>query len=256
MPIFVEKKPDKLISEDGTRIDGRKPDELRPIEIKVGVLERADGSAYVKWGGNRILVAVYGPRAAHPRHQAIPHEALVRCRYDMAPFSPSTDRKKPGPDRRSIELSTVIEEALKPVIFKEMFGGTAIDIFVEVLRSDAGTRVAGITGASVALADAGIPIRGLVTGCSVGKVGDFIVLDPGHEEDMWGDGDMPVAFFMETGEVTLLQADGQYTYDEFQRALKLAYEGCKQVYELQKKAIIEKYEKLKLEGEIDEQENS
>ena len=253
---LTEKKPEKLISEDGTRVDGRKPEELRPITIKVGILERADGSALIEWGKNRIIAAVYGPRSAHPKHLAMPHEALVRCKYDMAPFSTSGERKKPGPDRRSIELSKVIEEALKPVIFKEKFGNTAIDIFVEVLRSDAGTRVAGITAASLALADAGIPIRGLVTACSVGKVGNFIVLDPGHEEDMYGDGDMPVAFYMDKKEVTLLQMDGMMTPEEFEKGLNMAYEACKTIYELQKKALIEKYEKIRLQVEKNVEQSS
>ncbi len=58
----------KLIRADGRRLDGRKPDELRPVRIEAGVLRRADGSAYIEWGGNKVLAAVYGPREAHPRH--------------------------------------------------------------------------------------------------------------------------------------------------------------------------------------------
>ncbi|RLG51583.1 MAG: exosome complex exonuclease Rrp41, partial [Thermoproteota archaeon] len=145
--IFTEEKPEILIQEDGTRIDGRKPDEMRPISIEVGVLRKANGSAYLEWGGNRVLAAVYGPREVHPRHLALPDRALIRCRYNMAPFS-TEERKRPGPDRRSIELSKVIREALLPAVFVERFPNTSIDIFVEILRSDAGTRIAGITAAS------------------------------------------------------------------------------------------------------------
>jgi len=89
----------KLIKSDGRRLDGRKADELRPVRIEAGVLRRADGSAYIEWGGNKVLAAVYGPREAHPRHLQDPARALVQCRYNMAPFSVS-DRKRPGPDRR------------------------------------------------------------------------------------------------------------------------------------------------------------
>src|SRR5439155_22342968 len=94
----------KLIRADGRRPAGRKPDELRPVRIEAGILRRADGSAYIEWGGNKVLAAVYGPREAHPRHLQDPARALVQCRYNMAPFSVS-DRKRPGPDRRSVEIS-------------------------------------------------------------------------------------------------------------------------------------------------------
>ncbi len=105
-----------LIDGNGRRLDGRKYDELRQIRIEAGVLRRADGSAYVEWGGNKVLSAVYGPREAHPRHLQDPERALVQCRYNMAPFSVS-DRKRPGPDRRSVEISKVISEALASVVF-------------------------------------------------------------------------------------------------------------------------------------------
>src|SRR5947208_746870 len=68
----------KLIRADGRRLDGRKPDELRPVRIEAGILRRADGSAYIEWGGNKVLAAVYGPREAHPRHLQDPARALVQ----------------------------------------------------------------------------------------------------------------------------------------------------------------------------------
>ncbi len=61
-----------LIDDNGIRIDGRKADELRPLKIEAGVLKRADGSAYVEWGKNKVLAAVYGPRECHPRHMQNP----------------------------------------------------------------------------------------------------------------------------------------------------------------------------------------
>src|SRR6058998_3012023 len=131
----------KLIGSDGRSLDGRSFDELRPIRIEAGVLRRADGSAYNEWGGNKVLAAVYGPREAHPRHLQDPARALVQCRYNMAPFSVS-DRKRPGPDRRSVEISKVISEAFSSVVFKEQFPRTSVDIFIEVLQADAGTRCA------------------------------------------------------------------------------------------------------------------
>jgi exosome complex component RRP41 len=230
----------KLIDENGVRLDGRKFNELRPIRIEAGVLRRADGSAYVEWGGNKVLAAVYGPREAHPRHLQDPARALVQCRYNMAPFSVS-DRKRPGPDRRSVEISKVISEAFSSVVFKEQFPRTSVDIFIEVLQADAGTRCAGLTAASVALADAGVPMRDLVTSCASGKIGGVVCVDLDKEEDNFGEADCPMAIVHGTGEIVLLQMDGHLTYEEFQKAMDLSVNAANQIYEMQRDALRRRY---------------
>lgn len=232
-------KPEKLIV-DGKRLDGRGPEELRPIKIQAGVLKRADGSAYIEMGKNKVLAAVYGPREMHPRHLQQPDTAVLRCKYNMAPFSVD-DRKRPGPDRRSVEISKVIREAFEPVVFTKLYPRSGIDVFIEILQADAGTRTAGINAAAVALADAGIPMRDLVTSVSVGKVEDTIVIDLIKEEDQYGTTDMPVAMLPRKNVITLLQMDGHLTQDEFERALALAMKGCEQIYEVQKQALRAKY---------------
>lgn len=242
-------KPEKLI-ENGVRLDGRKFDELRPIKIKVGILNRADGSCYFELGGNKVVAAVYGPREVHPRHMASATSAVVRYRYNMASFSVE-ERKRPGPDRRSIEVSKVSREAVEPVIFKEYFPRSAIDIFVEVLQADAGTRTAGINAASIALADAGIPMKSLVSSCAVGKIEGQLVLDLMREEDNYGEADMPVAM-TPRGEITLLQMDGHLTKDEFKKALEMAKEGCRQILDLQRNALVDRYKEHVEEAEADE----
>lgn len=232
-------EPEKFIVK-GKRLDGRKLDELREIKIEAGVLERADGSAYVEWGGNKVMAACYGPREVHPRHLARSDKAILRCTYNMAPFSVS-DRKRPGPDRRSREISKVTREALEPVVFTNLFPRTAIDVFIEVLQANAGTRCTGIAAASVALADAGIPMRDLVPSCAAGKVSGEIVLDLFDVEDNFGEADLPVAIIPRKNEITLLQMDGNFTQEEFEKALKLAVGGCMKVYEFQKEALRRKY---------------
>ncbi|RLI93021.1 MAG: exosome complex exonuclease Rrp41 [Candidatus Altiarchaeales archaeon] len=222
---------------DGKRLDGRKFDELRRIEMKVGVLKRATGSAYVEWGKNKVLAGVYGPRELHPKYLRDPTKALLRCIYNLAPFSVE-ERKRPGPDRRSIEISKVTTEALNSVVLVERYPNTAIDVFIEILQADAGTRCAGINAAALALADAGIPMRDLVTACAVGKVDGEIVLDLMKEEDNYGECDMPVAITPRKKEVVLLQMDGKLTRDEFKRAYELAIDGAMRICEIQKNALL------------------
>ncbi|WP_297490044.1 exosome complex exonuclease Rrp41 [Thermococcus sp.] len=230
----------KLIDENGKRVDGRKKYELRKIDMEVGILKNADGSAYVEWGKNKILAAVYGPREIHPKHLQRPDMAVLRVRYNMAPFSVE-ERKKPGPDRRSVEISKVIRGALEPALLLEMFPRTVIDVFIEVLQADAGTRVAGITAASLALADAGIPMRDLVAACAAGKIDGEIVLDLNKDEDNYGEADVPVAIMPLKNDITLLQMDGYLTRDELLEAVKLAIKGAKAVYQKQREALKEKY---------------
>jgi exosome complex component RRP41 len=243
-------RPDglKLIDENGTRLDGRQFNELRPIKIDVGVIKRADGSAYIEWGGNKIMAAVYGPREAHPRYLQDPSKAIIQCKYNMAAFSVS-DRKRPGQDRRSTEISKVISEVFEYVIFTELYPRTTIDIYIEVLEADAGTRCAGLTVASVALADAGIPMIDIVPSCSGGKIDGKVVVDLFKEEDNYGEADLPVAIIPRTGEVLLMQMDGHLTADEFDHALDLITESCNNIYKMQKDALKSKYSPLLTEDD-------
>ncbi len=236
----------KLIDENGLRRDGRRPDQLRPIKIEIGVLSNANGSAIVEYGNTKVIAAVYGPRELHPRHLALPDRAVIRCRYHMAPFS-TEDRKSPAPSRREIELSKVIREAVEPAVFTELYPRATIDIFIEVLQADGGTRTAGVTAAALALADAGIPMRDLVAAVAVGKVNGVIVLDIDELEDKYGEADMPVAMMPAFNEITLLQLNGVLTPDEFKKALDLATKGIREIYKLQREALKKKYIEVKVE---------
>ncbi|MCK4313524.1 exosome complex exonuclease Rrp41 [Candidatus Bathyarchaeota archaeon] len=240
----MTQKPEKLIDKKGLRLDGRKPEDLRQIQIEVGILPNADGSAYIQQGKNKILAAVFGPREMHPKHLALPDRTVLRCRYHMAPFSVQ-ERKSPAPSRRDVELSKVIREALEPSIFVDYYPRTGIDVFIEVLQADGGTRCASITAASVALADSGIPMRDLVTACAAGKADDTIVLDLNDTEDKKGSADVPVALMPNLNAITLLQMDGILTLEEFEKAVNLALKGCEKIYTLQKEALKVKYMNVK-----------
>ncbi len=233
------KETEKLLVK-GKRLDGRKLDELRPIKMEVGLLKNADGSAYIEWGGNKVMAACYGPRELHPRHLQRPDKATLRCTYSMAPFS-VTDRKRPGPDRRSMEISKVTRAALESVVFTHLFPRTAIDVFIEVLQAEAGTRCVGITAASLALADAGVPMKDLVSACAAGKIEGQVALDLFDKEDNLGEADMPLAMIPRKNEIVLLQMDGNLNQEEFEEALRLAVDGCGKIYEMQKEALKKRY---------------
>jgi len=109
------------------RSDGRKFEELRKMEAKVGVVERADGSAMFKIGKTIAIASVYGPRELYPKFLKNSKTGILRCNYNMMAFSGSGDRVRPGGGRRSKELSMVIEKAILPVIDLTEFPNADID---------------------------------------------------------------------------------------------------------------------------------
>ncbi|VVB76646.1 Exosome complex component Rrp41 [uncultured archaeon] len=228
---------------NGKRVDGRGLDELRPIKIEAGILKNADGSAYLEWGSNKIMVGVYGPREAFPKHVQDPERAIVKCRYAMAPFSSLEEHGRSGPNRRAVEISKVTKEVFENVILLERFPGCEIDIFIEVLQSDGGTRAAGITAAAVALASSGIPMRDIPYAVSVGKDGENLLLDLNKLEDNTSDADMPIAIAPRNNDVLLLQMDGTLTKDEFARGVSMALKAGEHIVALQRAAIGSKYRK-------------
>ncbi len=243
----------QMIDDKGLRQDGRKLDELRPITIEAGVLDRADGSAYLEWGNNKVIVGVYGPREVHPRHMQNPLRGLVQARYNMASFSVN-ERKRPGPDRRSTEISKLISEALERVVLTDRFPRTTVNVYIEVVEASAGTRCAGLTAASVALADAGIPMRDLVPSVASGKINGKLVLDLGKAEDNFGEADVPFAMIPSTGEVVLLQMDGHLTREELETILEMNRKASLEIYEIQKAALVKRYSSYTTDGETDEPE--
>lgn len=230
-----------LLREDGRRLSGRGERELREMRISVGLLTKARGSAFVEWGRNKVLAAVHGPREVFPKHLTDPYKALISFRYAMTPFSSLEEHGRAGPTRRSVEISKVVKHVFENIVLVHEFPKTSIDISAEVLQSDGGTRVAAINAASLALIDAGIPVKDVVSAVSVGKVQGKLVVDLDKDEDNFGESDMPVAFTHRTGEIVLWQMDGMLSREELAQALEMAFEATKEIREKQLQALREKY---------------
>ena len=255
MAYLFPQEPIKYLIKDGVRVDGRKFDELRPIKMSVGVLNNPNGSALIEFGKNKIIAGVYGPREVHPRHLAKQDTGVLRTTYMMSTFAVD-ERKSPAPSRREKELSMIIRQSLEPAIFLKYYPKTLIDVHIQVLCADGGTRCASIIAASLALADAGIFMRDLVTAVAVGKIQDengngHIVLDLCDIEDKEGLGDLPIAMMPRTKEITLLQFDGELSKEEMDQSLQLSYKGIDEIYKMQNEALKAKYAGAD-ESEVDE----
>ena len=231
------------------RIDGRKFDETRPIEAKVGVIPRADGSAMFKIGNTWAYAAVYGPRNLHPKFLQDPQRGILRCGYNMMPFSSTGERVRPGGSRRSKEISLVTQKALLPVLNLEDYPNSVVDVFIELPQTEAGSRCAGICAASMALADAGLDMKDLVCAVSLGRVDDKLLVDLDYSEESYADGpvaDIPIAIMPNSGKITLLQMDGEIKKDELMKLLQMGKKVCTDIYETQKKALKEKYHEVEV----------
>lgn len=222
------------------RNSGRKVDEMRPMTAKVGIIPNADGSALFSFGETIAIAAVYGPRKMHPQHQQDPEKGTLRCTYSMLSFS-VTDRIRPGPNRRSTEISKIIEWALEPVLMIEKYSNMVIDVHINILQADASTRCAAINAAAMALAHAGIPMKDLVSSVSIGKLDKTLVLDLDKYEDSdfnEGEGSTDIPITMNPhGEITHIQLDGKITKEQLKDVIEMAKKATKEIYETQKKAL-------------------
>jgi exosome complex component RRP41 len=248
MLLIKDEYPEKLFRDDGKRLDGRDKNELRPIKLEVDVIKNADGSAYIEWGNNKIFASVYGPREVHPHHLAKPDKGILRVFYRMATYS-VFERKRPAPGRREKEISMIISDCLEPVLFLELYPGTSFEIFIEVVNADGGTRCASTTVAALALADAGVPMRSLVTSCAVGKIDGQLVTDLSGIEDKAGDADLPLAITWFNDELSLLQFDGQMNSEEMDVSLDMGKEALEKIYDMQKEALKKKYIEIREEAQ-------
>jgi exosome complex component RRP41 len=223
------------------RPDGRKIEEIRPMEAEVGIVPNADGSAMFKFGKTIAIASVYGPKKMHPQHAQDPQRAVLRCNYDLLSFS-VPDRKRPGPSRRSTEISKITEWALLPSVMVEKYPGTVIDVHIKILQANASTRCAGINAAAMALAHAGVMMNDIVSSVSIGKLDKQLVVDVNKDEEDWEEGegatDIPITVTSE-GDVSHLQLDGKISSKQLMESIEMAKKAGKEIYEIQKKALKE-----------------
>lgn len=223
------------------RNDRRKMDEIRPMSAKIGVVPSADGSASFQTGKTKAIAVVRGPRTLHPQHMQNAQTGILRVNYGMMPFSVE-DRIRPGPNRRSEEISKVTEWALSSVIDLSGFPNTVVDVFIQIPQADAGTRVAGINAAAMALAHAGIPMNEMVSAIGVGKLDKSLVVDlDKYEDSEFHDGegstDIPIVLTSRTKNLALLQLDGKISIDEFKEVIEMGKKACGDVLKVQMEAL-------------------
>eukprot|EP01087_Luapelamoeba_hula_P003614 TRINITY_DN1340_c0_g1_i1.p1 TRINITY_DN1340_c0_g1~~TRINITY_DN1340_c0_g1_i1.p1 ORF type:complete len:248 (+),score=34.00 TRINITY_DN1340_c0_g1_i1:131-874(+) len=220
----------EYISPEGLRLDGRRPEEMRKVTCQMGVLARADGSASFRQGNTIAIASVYGPHEITRRRNEIHDRAFVTCQYTMASFSTGDRKGKSKGDRRAMEISLVIRNTFEAAIMTKLYPRSQIDIHIQIIQADGGTRCAGINAATLALIDAGIPLKDFVISAAAGYISGTPILDLNYVEDSAGGPDLPVAILPKSDKVVMCQMDSKLPIDMFEKVIKLAIEGCHMIY--------------------------
>ncbi|WP_343384597.1 ribonuclease PH [Candidatus Amarobacter glycogenicus] len=235
------------------RIDGRSPNQLRPVKLHTNVLDFAEGSCMVEFGKTRVLVAA-SVEDRQPPFLRNTQSGWVTAEYSMLPRATHTrsqrevERGRPG--GRTQEIQRLVGRALRGVVNVEMLGPRTITVDCDVLQADGGTRTASITGAYVALqlamkkltAAGTVPaaaVQSAVAAVSVGIVKGVPMLDLCYEEDSTAEVDFNVVM---TGADEFVEVQGTAEHKPFSRSgmdelMDLAKLGIGQLFELQKAAL-------------------
>lgn len=230
----------ELVSNIGLRLDGRRPNELRRIRCKLGVFPEPDGSAYIEQGLTKVLASVYGPHQVRGGRSKAQHDsAIINCQFSMAVFSTGERKRRPRGDRKSTEMSIHLRQALTAAIKVELYPWSQIDVYVEVLHADGGIYPACVNVATLALIDAGIPLKEYVVACtaSLANKDNIAMIDISHQEEMLGGPTLTLAALPMSGKIVLLEMSKRFHVDDLQKVINKALAGCKDIKNILDEAV-------------------
>ncbi|KAJ1920804.1 Exosome non-catalytic core component [Mycoemilia scoparia] len=221
----------ELLSPEGLRVDGRRPNELRKISCRASVLRSSDGSAYYEQGNTKVLVAVYGPHESRHRSQVQFDRAFINVEFNVAPFSTNERRKRSKNDKRLLEIASAIKQTFEPVVITTLFPRSQIDIYLHLFQHDGGTLETCINAATLALIDAGIPLHDYVCACTAGYIENTPILDLNHTEEASPETpDLTIAILPRTQKIALLQMESKLHVEKVEEIITAAMHGCKFIH--------------------------
>jgi ribonuclease PH len=235
------------------RVDGRVPNQLRPVVIHRDYNEHAEGSVLIEVGKTRVICTASVEEKVPPFLKG-KGEGWITAEYGMIPRATNqrtqreAARGKQG--GRTMEIQRLIGRSLRSVIDLKRLGERTIWIDCDVIQADGGTRTASITGAFVAMVDAistlrerggidSLPIIDFLAATSVGIVGGVVVLDLAYQEDSQADVDMNLVMTGKGGFVELQGTgeSGPFTRAQFDDMMALGENGIAQLIEIQRRSL-------------------
>ncbi|XP_001606070.1 exosome complex component MTR3 [Nasonia vitripennis] len=181
--VDLNAKPAKssIKNELKTRVDSRKHKELRKMFIKLGVVSQAKGSAYIEMGQTKVICSAFDPREI-PNKTSYSTQGEIFCEFKFASFA-TCKRKGHQQDTEEKEYSLIMQRALEPAVCRHEFPNFQVDVYALVLDNGGSALGAAIMGASLALANASVPMFGIVTAVTAGIYDDLLLLDPTDKEE-------------------------------------------------------------------------
>ena len=231
-----------ILALSGLRNDGRKHHEVRRLRIQLGPLaaEQCNGSALVEMGLTVALASVRGPIECTRRSDELPDKAVVDVLVKTAAFSTSTDRRSTNPrtDRRLLEVSHLLRRAMEATIMLKLFPRQKFEIVVVILADDGARVPASINASTLALIEAGIPIKDLCCACNAGMGDGEPMVDLNRPEELAGSASLLCATMPQRDALVLTQCEARLTnYDALERLLESAMEGCRAICEQMQAAV-------------------
>lgn len=228
-----------LISDEGYRQDGRKSHDLRKIKCKLGVYAQADGSAYLEQGLTKVLAAVYGPHEiTRNKSQAPADKVFINCQYSTATFSGYERKFRPRGDRKSHEFTQLLRKTFESLVMTDAYPHSQLDIFCEILQSDGGNLSACINAASLALIDAGVPLKSYAVSCTCACYNNVVVADANRAEETKANTALiTLAISPKNDDIVLLELNSKMHAEQLENAIDEAIRGCKAVHEVLDQAV-------------------
>jgi exosome complex component RRP41 len=241
-----------ILALSNLREDGRKPEEIRRMRIQLGPRSSSEGgSAVVEMGLTAVLATARGPMACTRRSDELPDRAIIDVSVRTAPFAPTGgDRRvtNPNSDRRLIEMSHMLKRALEATVLLHLYPKSRIEVTITTVMDDGGSLCAAINAASMALVDAGIPMKDLLCACSAGYSGgttDTTLVDLNRREESSNGGRpavyLPCAMLPQRGTLVLSQCEARLpNFDTLERVMEAAMDGCRAVFDVLQAAVRER----------------
>eukprot|EP00127_Corallochytrium_limacisporum_P004012 Clim_evm61s156 gene=Clim_evmTU61s156 len=231
----------EFISPDGLRLDGRRPQELRRFECKLGVFQsddgEVDGSAYLEQGNTKIICIVAGPKEASA-FGGDTDRLTVSCELSVARFSSMERLRRSGKGgKRSRELELAIEQTFNGAILTHLYPRTKVNIYIEILQSDGGIRAAAINAASLALISSGVPMKDIVAACSASILDGQPVIDLNYMEEGSGGPNLVVSTLPSSKKLVGIHMESRVHSTKFPQVLNMAIQGCLESARLMQKAL-------------------
>uniref|UniRef100_A0A7E4ZQT9 RNase_PH domain-containing protein n=1 Tax=Panagrellus redivivus TaxID=6233 RepID=A0A7E4ZQT9_PANRE len=235
-------KPKRLNTYDayGVRYDGRRFDQIRNINFKFGLYPHADGSVYYEQGCTKVICAVYGPRQSKSRSND--DQCFINCQFQLSSFALNRSKDKA---QRSMEAGRLLERTLKSVIDRSANPKTRVDIFCEIIQGDGSHLAACLNATTLALVDAGIPVKGILSAVEVGMVHGYICTDLNQQETRSNLPKVVLASLNGKRESIMMDYKNTIHLNQLDKMIDAAFDANEKIHACLREAIVLRTEELR-----------